>query len=323
MRNPLRIVATEPIPPVAHELLDALGELVEADIADERALARAEVLIVRTATVDAAVLGRAPALRAIARTGVGLDKIDLGAASRHGVPVLFAPDASAGPIAEGTLALIFAASKRLRELGAILGDGRWSERYDVEPRDLAGATLGVVGLGRIGSEVARLARAIGMNVIACEPRLAGEAPHPTGARLVDLAQLFREADVITLHCSLTDETRGLVGRELLASAKPGAVLVNASRGAIVDGDALLTEALDRGWLSSVGLDVFAVEPPPADALLVRDPRVVCTPHTIGLTRAWNERVFGSLAADVRLLLAGERPRNVANPEVFDAVTETI
>jgi len=320
MDDAVRIVATSLIPELAHELLGQLGEVAVADLADRDAIADAAVLVVRSAPVDEAVLERAPRLRAIARTGVGLDKVDVAAASRRGIPVLYAPDAGTGPVAEGTLALIFAASKRLFELRAVLADGRWEERYGYETRDLAGATLGIVGLGRIGSAVAQLAQAIGMEVVAHEPRLGADG-HSPGIRTLGLQQLFREADVISLHCNLSDSTRGMIDRALLASTKPGAILVNASRGGIVADEALLLEALDRGWLSAVGLDVFASEPPAADDPLVRDPRVICTPHTIGLTRAWNERVFGSLARDLRLLLAGERPVNVANPETLERAAE--
>jgi len=316
MTRSVRILAGSPLPPLARELLAELGEVVVASFEDRRALAQADVLVVRAERIDADALTRAPRLRAIARTGAGLDAIDVAAATSRGVPVIYAPEAGTGPVAEGTLALILAANKRLRELGALVATGRWDERYGYETRDIEGATLGIVGLGRIGSAVARLATAIGMRVIAHEPHLDGAGAEGSPARIVGLAQLFREADVISLHCSLTDETRGLIDRRLLSSTKPGAILVNASRGDLIADESLLCEALERGWLSAIALDVFASEPPAADHPLVADPRVICTPHAVGLTRAWNERVFGALAQDLRLLLAGERPLNVANPETL-------
>jgi phosphoglycerate dehydrogenase-like enzyme len=319
MSERFRIVATSPIPELAHRLFGELGDVAIADLDDRDAVADADVLIVRTATVDAEVLKRTPRLRAIVRTGAGLDKVDVDAASRHGVPVLYAPDAGTQAIAEGTLALILATSKRLWELRAVVAEGRWAERYEYATRDVAGATLGIVGLGRIGSAVARLARAIGMDVIANEPQLQQAHAVDGSIRLVTVEELFRQSDVISLHCSLNDSTRGMVDRPLLACAKPGAILVNASRGGLIADDAALLEALDRGWLSAVGLDVFAVEPPEPGSRLVRDPRVICTPHTIGLTRGWNERVFTELADDLARLLAGERPLNVANPEALRAV----
>jgi D-3-phosphoglycerate dehydrogenase len=316
MADPARIVATAPIPPVGRRLLDAVGEVVVTDADDDAELARADVLVVRSQRVDASLLERAPRLRALARTGTGLDKVDVAAASRRAVPVLYAPDAGTRPIAEGTLALILATMKRLNELRVLVTDGRWAERYDYEVRDLEGAVLGIVGLGRIGSEVARLAAAVGMRVIYHDVRDGLASDACDAGEAVGLASLFREADVISLHCNLSESTRGLVDRELLSQAKPGAILINASRGELIAEEALLAEALDRGWLSALGLDVFATEPPRKRELIVDDPLVVCTPHSIGLTRAWNERVFGSLASDIGLLLAGGKPVNVANPEVL-------
>lgn len=316
MADQVRIVSTGAIPDPGLALLAPLGPVRIASIDDDAALAEAEVLVVRTASVDAGVLERAPKLRAIARTGVGLDTIDLPAATAAGVPVLYAPDGGTAPVAEGAIALMMAAMKRLGELERVLVDGRWEERYGCETRDLAGATLGVVGLGRIGSEVARLAYALGMDVVAYEPNDAAPGPDGVPVRRLALDELFRTADVITLHCSLDASTRGLVTRERLASVKPGTVLVNAGRGELVEDEQVLIEALDAGWLSGVGLDVFASEPPAVDSALLHDPRVVCTPHSIGLTRAWNERVFGTLAADVAAVLSGEEPRFIANPEAL-------
>ncbi|HET8815163.1 MAG TPA: NAD(P)-dependent oxidoreductase [Solirubrobacterales bacterium] len=318
MPGSTRILATAPIPPIGREMLGAVGEVIVAEAGDEAELACAEVLIVRSQSVDSSLLERAPRLRALARTGTGLDKIDLVAATRRSVPVLYAPDAGTRPVAEGTLALIFATMKRLYELRLLVSENRWAERYDYEVRDLDGATLGIVGLGRIGSEVARLAAGIGMKVIYHDARNHIEDPAFGAGRAAGLAPLFRESDVISLHCNLSETTRGMIDRELLSQAKPGAILINASRGELIDGTALLAEALDRGWLAGVGLDVFPTEPPRGCQPLVDDPRVVCTPHSIGLTRAWNRRVFGSLASDIGLLLAGGAPVNIANPEVLNA-----
>ncbi len=316
MAPPTRIFATGPIPEIGLELLGSLGDVVVADLAEPGAIADAEILIVRSTAIDGAVLDRAPRLRALARTGVGLDKVDVEAASARGVAVLFAPDAGSRPVAEGAIALIIAATKRLGELGELVTTGRWEERYSFQVRDLDGSTLGIVGLGRIGSEVGRLAVALGMDVIYHDPRGASVGERFPDARAVGLKELFREADVISLHCSLDEGTRGMIDRELLADVRPGAILVNASRGGLLADPSLLGEALERGWLSAVGLDVYSHEPPdPADPLL-NDPRVICTPHSIGLTRRWNERVFESLRGDLEALLSGGRPDNIANPDVL-------
>jgi phosphoglycerate dehydrogenase-like enzyme len=312
----LQIVATEAVPAAAHTAFADLGPIRVDDGHDPDVLAGAEVLIVRTRAVDRALLDEAPSLRVIARTGVGLDSIDLAAASNRRVPVLYAPDAGTLPIAEGTLALIFATSKRLLELGSVVKEGRWEDRYECEVRDLAGATLGIIGLGRIGSEVARLAAAIGMRVIAHDPWLRDADAPRSSVRRVTLDELVHEADILTLHCALNDTSRGLISRRLLSNVKPGAILINASRGGLVAEDSVLLEALDRGWLSAIGLDVFSYEPPAPDSPLLHDRRVVTTPHAIGLTHNWNHRVFVSLAADVRRVLSGGWPRFIANPEIL-------
>jgi len=314
----LQIVATEAVPPAAERAFADLGPIELDDGNNPGLLSSAQILIVRTRIVDGALFDRAVKLRVIARTGVGLDGIDLDEANRRQVPVVYAPDAGTLPIAEGTLALIFATTKRIVELNAVLVEGRWQHRYTQDIRDLAGATLGIVGLGRIGSEVARLAHALGMRVIAYDPR----APDPSTRRQVPfvehmgLEELIGDADVVSLHCGLNDSSRGMINRSLLSRAKTGAILINASRGGLVEGDDALLEALDRGWLSGIGLDVFESEPPDPASPLLQDRRVVSTPHAIGLTHAWNERVFNSLADDVRCLLNGDRPRCIANPEIL-------
>lgn len=314
--EPMRIVCTSAVPAVAQELFAPLGGIEVRDGDRRRDLADADVLLARTDTVDAALLDGAPHLRIVARTGAGYDTVDVAAATARGVAVLYAPDAGVGPVAEGAFALILAAAKRLRRLRDVVEQGTWERRYAVEIADLDGAVLGVVGFGRIGQAVGRLGAAFGMRVLACDPFLA-PAALPDGAELVGLPELMSRADVITLHCALTDATRGLIDRSLLQQVKPGAVLVNVARGPIVESGALLLEALESGWLSAVALDVFEHEPPdPADPLLAH-PAVVCTPHSVGLTRQWNARVFGSLARDVERLAAGAAPRNIVNPQVLD------
>jgi D-3-phosphoglycerate dehydrogenase / 2-oxoglutarate reductase len=312
------LVATEPVPSAAERAFARLGPITLAGEDRPEVLARAVVLIVRTSPISADALRDMPRLRVIARTGVGMDNIDLDAATRCQIPVLHAPDTATRPIAEGTLALIFAATKRLPELGALVREGRWSERYAYEVSDLHGAVLGVVGLGRVGSEVARLGRALGMHVVACDPRYEHSDPPPgVPATIMSLSELFSCVDVATLHCPLIESTRGMINRELLESGKRGKVLVNASRGLLVD-DAAVIEALNKGWLAAVGLDVFASEPPTPDSVLLRHPRVVCTPHSVGLSRAWNAHVFNALADDVERVLGGQSPTNIANPEALGA-----
>jgi D-3-phosphoglycerate dehydrogenase len=310
----VRIVATADVPAVAREAFARLGEIHVAEAGDGSAVADAEVLIVRGTRLDAALLARAARLRAIARTGAGYDNVDVAAATRLGVPILYAPGIGSRPIAEGTLALILAAAKRLRELGEAVHDGAWTGRYGVVGLDIDGACLGVVGFGAIGREVARLCSALGMRVIAHDP--AADSRGPLDAELVPLAELVARADVITLHCALTERTRGLVDRDFLERVKAGAILINVARGEVVENEDVLADALVTGRLAAVALDVFPTEPPPAHHRLYADPRVICTPHTVGLTRRWNEEVFEALAHGVESVLAGQRPANLLNPEAL-------
>lgn len=319
MRERLRIVSTGPLPAVARSTLEPLGDVIVMNGRQDRSLAEADVLIVRADRIDEDFLAAAPGLRAIARTGKGLDMIDLQAVSRRRIPLVYAPDAGTLAIAEGTLALILASLKRVGELNAVVSENRWHERYDHDVLDIAETVIGVVGFGRIGREVARLAQALGMEVIAYDPdpRALGARTPVMSVTAGSLREVFARADVITLHCPLNERTRHLVDRKLLAMTKAGAILVNASRGGLIAGDEVLFEALESGRLSGVALDVYEREPPAPASALLRDPRVICTPHTVGLTRAWNREVFGSLVRDLRCLVRGERPAHIANPEVLD------
>ena len=311
----MRIVATAEVPAVAREAFARLGEIQVAG-AEQRALADAEVLIVRGSRLDATAIASASRLRAIARTGAGYDNVDVATATRLGVPILYAPGIGSRPIAEGTLALILAAGKRLGELSAVVHDNDWPARYGVMGLDIDGACVGIVGFGAIGREVGRLCAALGMRVLAHDPAPGVAKPH--GAELVPIAELLERADVLTFHCALTDRTRGLVDRRFLSQAKPGAILVNVARGELVQSEDILADALVSGRLSAVALDVFPTEPPVTQHRLYSDPRVICTPHTVGLTRRWNEDVFRSLADGVEAVLAGRVPVNLLNPDALSA-----
>jgi D-3-phosphoglycerate dehydrogenase len=310
----VRILATAEVPSVAREAFAPLGVIDVRPLDDARALAAAEVLIVRGMRLDADALRRATHLRAIARTGAGYDNLDVAAATRRGIPIVYAPGVGSQPVAEGTVALMLAAAKRLRELDAVVRDSAWASRYAIAGLDVEGACLGIVGLGSIGRRVARLCRCLGMRVIAHDPGLAGHGE--TGMELVALDELVARADVISLHCDLTDRTRGLVDRELLARVKPGAILVNVARGPIVESEDVLADALVSGRLSAIALDVFPSEPPDPGHRLYGDPRVICTPHAVGLTARWNAEVFHALARGVESVLAGGLPANVLNPDAL-------
>jgi D-3-phosphoglycerate dehydrogenase len=235
-----------------------------------------EGLLVRSRTrVTAELLERPGRLRVIGRAGVGVDNIDLDAATRASVVVMNTPQGNVTAAAEHTIALLFALCRHIPEACAALRAGRFEQKPFLGV-EIAGKTLGVVGLGRIGREVARRARALGMRVIGYDPLLAEDSARDLDVTLLALEELLREADVVTLHVPATPATRHLIDRARLAAMKRGARLLNVARGGIVDEQALL-DALERDHLAGAALDVFESEPP-AFGPLIHHPKVVATPH---------------------------------------------
>jgi phosphoglycerate dehydrogenase-like enzyme len=288
----------------------ALGDTVEFVARpgpDE--LAKAEGAIVRAdAVVDVALLARAPRLRVLARTGVGVDLVDLEAASARGIAVVITPGAGTRAVAEGVLAQVLALVKRLAPLTGLVRAGGWAERGQIPVGDLDGATIGIIGYGRIGRRVGELAAAFGMRVLAHDPI----TPPPADVDCPELGELAAASDVLTLHAPLTEATHHLVDAAFLARVGPGAILVNCGRGGLLDLDAALA-ALDAGRLGGVGLDVFDPEPPPHHPLFDH-PDVVLTPHLMGLTRRATAATFAAAARGVTDVLAGRRPAALANPD---------
>jgi len=274
----------------------------------EAELAAAAGAIVRADTrVGQALLRRAPRLRVIARTGVGVDLVDVPAATARGIAVVITPGAGVTAVAEGAIGMALHLVKRFGPLTALVREGRWAERAAVPVGDLDGATLGVVGYGRIGRRTAALGAAFGMRVLAYDP----VTEPPAGVRCGDLGDLAARSDVITLHLPLTGQTRHLVDDAFLARVRPGAVLVNCARGGLIDTDAVW-RALDGGRLSGVGLDVFDPEPP-ARHPLYSHPGVVLTPHLMGLSRRAIAATFTAAAQGVLDVLCGREPQAVADP----------
>jgi phosphoglycerate dehydrogenase-like enzyme len=222
-----------------------------------------------------ALFAACPGLRLLSIWGTGTDHVDLAAAARRGVTVTNTPGVSAVSIAEHALALLFAVARRIPSLDASTRRGEWSRGQSVE---LLGKTCGILGLGAVGRQFARLASGIGMRVI-------GWTMHPRpveGVELVSREELYRRSDVLSVHLRLSPETTGFIGARELAAMKPGAILINTARGAIID-EAALIEALARGRIAGAGLDVFTTEPLPAGHVLCALPGVVLTPHCAGIT----------------------------------------
>lgn len=263
-----------------------------------QALARAHAVIVRSATtVDAAVLEAAPELKVVARAGVGVDNIDVDAASRRGIAVFNAPSGNTVAAAELTMALILAMMRHVAEADRSVRDGEW-ERSRFQGVELEGRTLGLIGAGRVGGEVVTRAKSFGMEVIVYDPYLTDSRAKELGFRLTDLDVLLGSADVVSIHVPLTSETEALLGAEELGSMKSGAYLVNVARGGVVD-ESALADALSDGRLAGAALDVYETEPLPADSPLRQAPNLMMTPHIGAATEDAQVRVAAEVAERIR------------------------
>ncbi|MBD9527089.1 hydroxyacid dehydrogenase [Paracoccus sp. PAR01] len=265
--------------------------------------ARPVGIISRMGRIDAPVFEAAPDLRVISKHGVGVDNINIALASSYGVPVLVATGANAVSVAEHAMALLFAVAKKLVPLDAGLRAGRW-EKPGFKGRELAGSSIGLVAFGAIARQTAVFAKAFGMEVYAYDPFASDAAFMETGVtRIESLDDLVSRCDVISLHAPLTPETRAMINAERLTLMKPGAIIINTARGALID-EAALSAALAEGRIAGAGLDSFAQEPPAADHPFWSEPRLVLTPHIGGVTEAANTRVGVEAAQGIIDILAG-------------------
>jgi D-3-phosphoglycerate dehydrogenase len=269
-----------------------------------------DALLVRSQTkVTADLLAAAGRLKVIGRAGVGVDNVDVPAATARGIVVLNAPEGNTISTAEHTWALLMAVARLVPQACQTLKAGKWDRKSFVGV-ELSGKTLGVVGLGRVGGQVAQRALAFGMRVLAYDPYLSAERAEKAGVEVATIEQIVREADFLTVHTPLTPETRHLFGEKEFAAMKPGVRIVNCARGGIFDERALL-QALEAGRVAAAGLDVFEEEPP-TDFALINQPRVVATPHLGASTVEAQENVAIDVAVEVVRLLRGEPFKNAVN-----------
>ena len=295
---------------LAESTVAALGDQVEVRWVDgpdrEKLLAAvpdADALLVRSATtVDAEVLAAAPKLKIVARAGVGLDNVDVDAATARGVLVVNAPTSNIHSAAEHALALLLSAARQIPAADATLREHTW-KRSSFSGTEIFGKTVGVVGLGRIGQLVAQRLAAFGAHVTAYDPYVSQARAAQLGIELLPLDELLGRADFISVHLPKTKETAGLLGKENLAKTKPGVIIVNAARGGLIDEQAL-ADAITSGHVRAAGLDVFATEPC-TDSPLFELPQVVVTPHLGASTEEAQDRAGTDVAASVKLALAGE------------------
>ena len=305
---------TKPVVLIAEELspatLDALGpdfEVRHCDGADRSellaALPAAEAVLIRSATkMDAEAIAAAKALRVIARAGVGLDPVDVPAATKAGVLVVNAPTSNITSAAELAVGLMLAAARNIAPANQALKGGAW-KRSAYGGVELLEKKVGIVGFGRIGQLVAERLKGFGMEILAFDPYVSAQKAGQLGARLVSLDELLAESDFISIHLPKTAETVGLIGAEALTKVKPGVIIVNAARGGILD-EAALAEAIAAGRVGGAGLDVFATEPTTQSPLFEHE-KVVVTPHLGASTEEAQEKAGISVAKSVRLALAGD------------------
>ncbi len=310
-----KVVVAEELAPAGLEALAAGGEVVNAAGFSRQALAEvladADALVVRSATqVDAELLAAAPTLQVVGRAGIGVDNIDLAAATAAGVMVVNAPAANIVSAAEHTMALLLAQARNVAVADASMRAGRW-DRAKLKGVELNGKTLGIIGFGRIGRLVAARAAGFGMELVAYDPYVSPDSGRRLGVEILTLDELFSRADFITVHLPKTDETAGLIGESAFAKMKDGVRIVNTSRGGIIDEEAIV-EAVRAGKVGGAGLDVYEVEPLDESSLLREEPRIVLTPHLGASTAEAQDRAGIDVAEAVSAALGGELVSSAVN-----------
>jgi D-3-phosphoglycerate dehydrogenase len=323
-RKPLVVVCGQ-IHPDGTRLLQSEARVrIVDDLTEDgviRAAQEAEAILVRMKPrCTERLMAACPGLRCVGRHGVGLDNVDLDAATRLGIPVVHAPGSNSDSVAEHTILLLLAAVRKLVPIDRGTRTGEW--RGDRLPgiTELRGATLGIIGVGNIGRRVAHLARGFGMTVLGFDPYVPPDELRRREAEPAsDLADLLGRADIVTCHTPLTAETRHLVNEKTIRLMKDGAILINASRGEVADERALF-EALTRGKLRAAGLDVWEEEPVSRDNPLLNLPNVVCTPHMAGLSEEASRRMATQVTEEILRVLRGEKPRVLGNPDLWPRLT---
>lgn len=293
-----RILVCDPIAETGLHLLKRAGFHVDVRLdltSDElkREIGKYDAVIVRGRTlITREHVEAGKQLKVIARAGVGLDNIDVSAARERGIEVVTAAEVPAPSVAELTIGLLIALARRIPEADRGLKEGKWLKKR-LAGVLLSGKTIGIVGFGRIGGRVAKIARAMGMRILVTDPRPDEKALREVGGEAVPLREILRNSDVVTLHVPLTAETHHMIGEQELRLMKKGAFLINTSRGPVVDEGALL-RALKEGWIAGAALDVYEVEPP-TNLELLKLPNIVCTPHVGSETKETQEEIAKVIA----------------------------
>jgi phosphoglycerate dehydrogenase-like enzyme len=315
------IACSGPVGEVAVEILKPFGNIVVADDSSENALLQilegAVGLILRGDGIGShRVIEAASDLKVIGRSGVGYDKVDIQTANARSIPVIITPGANSQAVAEAALTYMLALSKKMIHWDIQLKQGNWRSRFEQSPGDLEGATLGIVGFGRIGYRLAQLIRPFGMTVLAYDPHVSGETAGEQDVELVALDELLQKSDFVSIHALLNEDTQGLINRTRLQLMKPGSILINLARGAIIESLEVLYEALTDGPLAAAALDVFEPEPPDVSHRIFKLDNCLTSPHAICMSSRAMYKSFKMMAEDMAAVLEGRKPKFVANPEVL-------
>ena len=317
---PYKILITHSIHQVAHAKLARDAEVrVLSDTTQQgliAAITDVDALLVRM-PVSAEAIRAGRKLRVVARHGVGLDYIPVPTCTELGIPVVYTPDANTESVAEHVLGTMIALAHQIARADRAVREGRWNVRDGLLGIDIRGRTLGIVGMGRIGTRVAEICRsAFAMKVLGTDPHQPPSTIATRGAEPVTLDELLSKSDFVTLHVPATEESRHLINAHTLALMKRGSFLINHARGSLVD-TAALSEALKTGRIGGAAVDVLEQEPPAAGLELLQFDNVITTPHSAALTDEAMLRMGGDAGDDILRVLQGERPKACANPEVFD------
>lgn len=284
----MKFVMTQAVCPEGMQLLDGIADVYVADNQDPNnyldEMKDADALIVRIAKWDANAIENSPKLKVIGRTGVGYDSVDVKKATELGIPVVITPGANNRSVAEHAVAMIFALSKNLIEAQNEMCKGNWEIRGAKKAFELEGKTVGILGLGAIGRETAKICKGCGMSIAAYDPFMTKEQVEGYGAKYYeDYVELLKDSDVVSIHVPLTDQTRNMISKKELSVMKPTALIINCSRGGIIN-EADLVEALNNGVIAGAGTDVFCSEPPKTDDPLLNCRNLIVSPHSAAQTR---------------------------------------
>ena len=318
------VVLAGPIHPDGHTLLETEARVtVCQDLTEDGVIAAARaaegILFRIRPNCSERLMSACKQLKVIGRHGVGLDTVDLPAATRLGIPVVHAPGSNSDAVAEHAVMLMLVAAKKTLAIDRATRKGEWVERRALGIFELKGKTLGIIGVGNIGRRVAHIARAFGMRVLGCDPYVAPDELRRRETEPVSLDQLLTQSDVITVHTPLTTETQHIINAETIAKMKAGVVFVNTCRGKTQDERALF-EGLTRGRIKAAGLDVWEEEPTPVDNPLLNLENVVCTSHIAGVSDEANRNIAVTVVGEMLRVLRGEKPQVLGNPALWPRLT---